>query len=407
MNTKFIFVSFFIFIFLLFVKYAFPQEDDYQNPRKWTYFKIDPAKISDDSLFYFLQIDCNPEISDDQILQSVKIYVDLRDASKRKIFLGNPLEKNTASFQWEILSDYVRNGLLNYIGPNKFNLSPNIINYSSPFYYGYKELNPGKLIRPVAGEKQFTGALNFINPYLQLFGGEKLGIPIKSSIGVTFAIGNKYSGPFESDQFSFGVNLYGVSFNYLSRIKGLNTSDFYYSNELVGQFNNIFNPATAFEISYAIPFGNFLEIGYMNIPVRNNLKGFPNYIYYDIKGKQMPNNILWGNYFNFELRYPFSLMEAERSQVYAAYYAHEVHIGLFTRDSKIGNTVFDFRTNFTFSDLRNFQILSEIMFSGFSENFGLRSLAIGPSLRFTKLEFCKFGLHTLMLNARLKIGDYF
>lgn len=384
-------------------------EEDPDNPRTWLYFRIF-ARTDDDSLFLFVQDD----MGIDPKLESFTIVVNIADMNEMNhyVTLGDELDPNALRFPWAQLSKRVQQGLRSWTGTNKENLNQKKLDYASVFVDVIRQIKIKEAVAPPKKERTIRSTTAYINPYLQLFGGERLGIPIKRSIGFTFGVGTKYSGPFESDQMSIGFNMLGVNISYLANVDNLNThslgSD---SVEFMPwvQHNNIYNPAHAVELSYVIPLGNFLEVGTLNEVKVEGVESGPRYIFYQNgdPSKPMPNNVLKGNYFNAEFRYPFRLFGATRSFVYAAYYANEVNLGLTTRESRLAGAVFDFRANAVLPKIRNFQLLLEIMVSNIGEGFALNSFALGPSIRLSKRDSGKFGLITGFFNVRFKLGDYF
>ncbi len=387
------------------------QEDDPDNPRTWKYFRI-LARTDDDSIFLLAQDD----MGIDPKLESYTLVVNISDQNQinQYVVIGEESDPSAIRYSWAQLSKRVQDGLVNWTGTNKENLNPHKLHYASVFTDVISQIRIKELAAPPRKERAIRNTTAYINPYLQLFGGEKLGIPIKRSMGFTFGMGTKYSAPFESDLLSVGFNMLGVNISYNTAIDNLNTHNIsgeFGDNFPWKQYNNIFHPLRAIELSYVIPLGNFLEIGTMSeikLTGDENLHG-PLYTFYENgdSSKPMPNNVLKGSYFNAEFRYPFRMFGSTRTLFYAAYYANETHIGLLTRESRLVGAVFDFRTNFTLPKIRNFQVLIEIMVSGIGEGFALNSFAIGPSIRLSKQENGKFGVITAFVNARFKLGDFF
>ena len=385
-----------IFTFSLLAGTVFSQqEDDPNNPRTWKYFKI-YARAEDDSIFITEQDDM--EI--DPNLESYTIVVNLMDGNSQNQFvvLGDEADPSAQRYAWSQLSKKVQDGLINWTGTNKENMNSKRLDYASVFLDVIRQIKIKELVAPPKRERTIRSTTAYINPYFQLFGCERLGIPLKRSIGFTFGIGNKYSAPFESDLVSIGMNIIGVNISYNTTIDNLNTHTI---DKAAGdnypwkQYNNIFSPLRAIELSYVLPLGNFLEVG-----VLSDIK-------YGDTTKQLPNNVLKGTYLNVEFRYPFRMFGSTRSQVYVAYYANETNIGLITRESRLAGAVFDFRTNITLQKIRNFQILLEVMVSNIGEGFALNSFAFGPSVRLSKTESGRFGVITAFVNARFKLGDFF
>lgn len=388
------------------------QEEDADNPRSWKYFKI-LARAEDDSIFIIAQDDMGIHPK----LESFTLVVNLTDGNTQNqyIVLGDENDPSANRYSWSQLSKRVQDGLINWNGTNKENMNQKRLDYASVFLDVIRQIKIKEFVAPPKRERSIRSTTAYINPYFQLFGGEKLGIPLKRSIGFTFGIGNKYSAPFESDLVSIGMNIIGVNISYNTIIDNLNThviSEEHGDNYPWKQYNNIYSPLRAIELSYVIPLGNFLEVGVLSdIKMGGFTTGSlgPLYKFYENgdSTKQMPNNVLRGTFLNAEFRYPFRMFGSTRSQVYIAYYANETHIGLLTRESRLAGAVFDFRTNITLKKIRNFQILLEVMVSNIGEGFALNSFAFGPSVRLSKTQNGRFGVITAFVNARFKLGDFF
>ena len=398
-------IIFFIFLKTCLAQDYFPQQPvDAVDPTSWRYFRID-AKAEDDSLFSKIQyqLNINPP------LESFSIIVNLTDPHNAYVVIGDENDPGSIFFQWNTLSRDVQEGLVHWRGMNKMNLERFGYNYLSPLLEPLKKIRISEVIAPVKTKIESKSTLNYINPYLQLFGGEKFGYPFKESFGFNFEIGTKYSGPLESDQISAGLNYLGLSVDYITRLKGLNTHKINpKTNRDVGlwqQYNNIFSPSDAVELTYILPIGNFLKIGYVHTLGDYSETGPAEYTLYQNSdsSKPMPNYYVKGDYLNFEFKYLFRMLRSTRTEFYFANYLGEYNLGLISREMMAGSCVFDLRTNFTFTNKRNFQFLFEYLFSNITESFGLSSFAIGPSFRFTKLDNGKFGLHTFFINARFQI----
>ena len=380
------------------------KEEDENDPTTWTHFVI-YAKVEDADVFMKVQ----EEFGISPFLESFILVINITDVNFMMITFGDEGDPSSTSFDWTMLSAETQKALINWNAANKINLARRGYNYLTPFDYNIDEIKLKKIIQPLEQETDYLNTTSYINPYLSLFGGERVGIPIKRHFGFNFGIGNKYSGPFESDQISMGLNFYGISFNYQTRLSGLNTrSNIPKNNEnsFWAEYNNIYSPANLWEINYNLPVLNVITVGFMTEFGDSTEKAFNPHNYYENNDstKQMANNLISGRYFNAEFRFPLRLFEAERSFIYAAYYAKEVNIGVILRNGKIGKTAFDFRTNFTISEIRNFQFLAECLFSALGSENGFDSFAIGPSFRFTKLKNGNFGIHTFFLNARFTLG---
>ncbi|MFZ4590883.1 MAG: hypothetical protein ACOYN6_07790 [Ignavibacteria bacterium] len=400
-----------ITIFIIFLNFVpvFSQNVIESDPKTYKYFKI-LANTDDDSVF----IEVQKEMSIDPMMMSYILVINVYDSNPENhyIVFGEETDATSLRAAWFTISSKTQKKLLNWSAPNKTNLQSIKLSAVSPFTTGTSFIKLSDFYSPAKLNREVNGKLNYINPYFHLFGGERLGVPLKGSLGASFGIGTKYSGPFESDQISVGLNIIGLSLNYVTRLEGLNTQTLNSKGEgspFWNQFNNTFSPPNAWEINLALPFGNFFELGFYRPFGENKIGGPARYTFYQNgdSSKAMPNNIVEGNYFNFEFRYPFRFFNATRSQLYAAYYLKEVNLGFFTRESRLVGSVFDLRINYNISNIRNNQLLFELMISDIFSGFGSTSLALGPSFRFTKLESGNFGLHTFFINARFKLGDYY
>jgi len=390
----------------------FAQNEDPNNPRTWKYFKI-LAKAEDDSIFVLVQDD----MGIDPKLDGFNIIVNISDPNEQNQYVvigADEFDPTATRTTFTQLSKRVRDGLINWSGANKENLNPKKLDYASVFIDVIRQIKIKEFIAPPKKERAIRNTTAYINPYFTVFGWEPLGIPIKRSIGFTFGLGNKYSGPFESDEISAGFNMLGVNVSYVTRIKELNTHDLgsdSVENKPWKQYNAIFMPPRGLKLSYVIPLGNFLEIGVYSEIKETGVKpggGPPLYIFRNqLDSTEMPNNIVTGSNLIAEFRYPFRMFGSTRTQFYVSYYMKEVNIGLFTRESRLVGSVFDFRVNATLKKIRNFQLLVEIMVSDIAESFANNSFAVGPSIRLSKLETGKFGLLSAFVNFRFKLGDFY
>lgn len=413
MKNKFLRTSFYIlFISICMIamnKNIYSQQEDPENARTWAYFKI-LASVDDDSIFIIIQDD----MGIDPKLERPTIIVNIQDANpmNQYVVIGDEIEGTRVP--WSQISKKVQDGLKNWTGPTKENLNQKKLNYASVFLDVIKQIKIKELVAPPKKERVIRNTTAYINPYFTLFGWEPTGIPLKRSIGFTFGTGSKYAGPFESDEIGMGFNMLGVHLEYVTRIRELNTHDLgsdSTENKPWKQYNAIFMPPRGLKLTYTIPLGNFLEVGvYSEIKETGVTPGGGPPLYTFVNKKDstlMPNNIVTGTNLIAEFRYPFRMFGSTRTQFYVAYYMNETNIGLFTRESRLVGSVFDFRVNATLKKIRNFQLLIEIMVSNIAEGFALNSFAIGPSIRLSKLDNGKFGLLSAFVNIRFKLGDFF
>jgi hypothetical protein len=390
---------------------SFAQQEDPNNPRTWKYFKI-LARAEDDSIFIIAQDD----MGIDPKLESFTLVINIQDANPNNQFvvLGDESDPGASRYGWSQLSKRVQDGLINWSNTNKENLNQKKLDYASVFLDVIRQIKIKEFVAPPKRERVIRNTTAYINPYFTVFGWEALGIPVKRSIGFTFGMGSKYSGPFESDEVGMGFNMLGVNISYVTRIRELNTHDLgsdSVENKPWKQYNAIFMPPRGIKLTYTIPLGNFLEVGVYSEIKETGVEpggGPPLYTFRNQKdGTIMPNNIVTGSNLIAEFRYPFRMFGSTRTQVYACYYMNEMNIGLYTRESRLVGSVFDFRVNATLKKIRNFQLLVEIMVSNIAEGFALNSFAVGPSIRLSKLDTGKFGLLSAFVNFRFKLGDFF
>jgi hypothetical protein len=409
--SMFVLLAAFFCSLLMLTTESFSQQEDPNNPRTWKYFKI-LARAEDDSIFIIAQDD----MGIDPKLESYTIVVNITDANEQNQFivLGDESDPSAMRYGWSQLSKRVQDGLINWSNTNKENLNQKKLDYASVFLDVIRQIKIKEFIAPPKRERVIRNTTAYINPYFTVFGWEPLGIPVKRSIGFTFGLGSKYSGPFESDEVSAGFNMLGVNISYVTRIREMNTHDLgsdSTENKPWKQYNAIFMPPRGIKLTYTIPLGNFLEVGvYSEIKETGQIPGGgpPLYLFYNaLDSTVMPNNIVTGSNLIAEFRYPFRMFGSTRTQVYASYYMNEMNIGLFTRESRLVGSVFDFRVNATLKKIRNFQLLVEIMVSNIAEGFALNSFAVGPSIRLSKLDTGKFGLLSAFVNFRFKLGDFF
>ena len=407
-------VLFAIFLVSLIIQTGntFAQQEDPNNPRTWKYFKI-LARADDDSVFIIAQDD----MGIDPKLESFTLVINITDpnAQNQFVVLGDESDPSASRYAWSQLSKRVQDGLINWSNTNKENLNQKKLDYASVFLDVIRQIKIKEFVAPPKRERVIRNTTAYINPYFTIFGWEALGIPVKRSIGFSFGMGSKYSGPFESDEISAGFNMLGVNISYVTRIRELNTHDLgsdSVENKPWKQYNAVFMPPRGIRLTYTIPLGNFLEVGVYSEIKETGVEaggGPPLYLFRNKKDTSqfMPNNVVTGSNLVAEFRYPFRMFGSTRTQFYAAYYMNEMNIGLFTRESRLVGSVFDFRVNATLKKIRNFQLLVEIMVSNIAEGFALNSFAVGPSIRLSKLDNGQFGLLSAFVNFRFKLGDFF
>lgn len=410
MNKKrliFSLIVVFCSIIFLQVNYVFAQEESETDPRTWKYFRIN-ARSQDDSVFIKLQ----DELFIDPKLESYAITVNIIDPQVQTVIIGDETSPDAQRFAWSQLSKETQDKLINWTGTNKINLREAKLDYGSVFLRVIKKIKIKELIAPPKKVREIVNTTAYQNPYLQVFGGDPLGIPLKRGFGFSFYTGTPYSGPLETDKVGANFHLLGASIGVSTRIKelvlkhqaGATAGE---SESKFGKYNNLFTPKLGLDVSYVIPFGNFFQVGYYTVldsgdydpPLRVRVEGDTTY---------MPNSVIVDeSFFNWEFRYPFRALGSTRAKVYVASYLGETHIGFSAREMRVAGSVFDLRINATLAGRRNFQLLIETLISDVGEGFSLTGFAFGPSIRMTKTPSGSFGVVCVMINGRFKIGDYF
>jgi hypothetical protein len=390
-------------------KYIF--KEDEKDATSWSHFRID-GKTEDDKKFREIQ----SVLGIEPPLGTITLCVNLTDPKLQMITVGDENDPTAKSYSASQVPDSILSFMVQWRGINKYNLSKVGYNYASVFVEAIKKVKFAEFLSPPKREIEIVSSVAYINQYLNFFGGDPLGIPIKRGFGFSFHAGTPYSGPLETDIIGASFHMLGASIGVTTRIKELvqkrqagATDD--EKNIKFANYNNIFTPKLGLEINYVIPFGNFFQVGYFStidtgdydppLPVKNN-DTTTGYL-------TMPNNVLVkGGYVNWEFRYPIRVFRSTRSKIYVAKYLGEVNAGFVGRELTLANSVFDVRINATFgSSKRNFQLLLEAYVSSIGEGFSLSSFAIGPSVRLTKSPDGSLGAVTILVNARLKIGDFF
>lgn len=411
--NKFVFKIIYVLIFFCLVLsntkiYGQVERDD--DPRTWKYFQIF-ARAQDDSVFIKVQEELNIEPK----LESYILVVNILDPSpiNQYVVIGDERSPDASRFLWTDLSEGVQKALLNWAGSNKENLNKKRITYTSVFFDVFKKIKSKEVIAPPARERDILSTTAYISPYFQIFGGDPVGVPIKKSVGFSFYTGTPYSGPLESDMVGASFNILGFQVGVTSRVQelalGSENTDSGYSipAQNLANYNNLYAPDLGLRFSYVLPFGNFFEIGFFTTLDTGKSLPNPEQVLNTGTLELMPNNIIKGNYTNYELRYPFRFLGATRSKIYFAQLFGEKHFGFSGREMRLAGSLFDMRLDFMLSGKRNFQILFEPIISNIGEGFSLTSFALGPSFRFGTKDDNKFGLITIMLNLRFKLGDFF
>jgi hypothetical protein len=343
------------------------------------YFLMEPF---DDSLFIQIQ----EEVFIDPPDPKAEIIVDLRDPSNETVSIKGMLYPLLA------FSPEIRARIQTY--PFKLNLEDDI-HYASVFTRVFEKMHIGPIIRPPTVH-QISASLQYINPFLQFWGGERFGVPLKSDIGISFGLGTPYSGAMETNWVEFNFHILGFKAGVVTPFEGLaNWKD-------ENRHNNLYTPS-AYQFTYVIPFGNFFEAGYYGVSEPYKPEEVAHFRLYDTLNYQ--SKILHSGYFNWEFRYPISILASTRAKFYVASFLDEMHFGFIGRELSISGTVFDFRFDaMTKSDIRQPQYVIDVIVQKIFDNWAFSSFAIGPSVVLSKTNEAKFGVLAVLMNVRIKVG---
>lgn len=382
--TKYLFIL--VFIFISYHPGLLAQEEE----EPILYFQMEPL---DDSLFINIQL----EIFIDPPDPKAEIIVDLRDPANQTVSIKGAL------YPFLAFTPEIRARIQTY--PFKINLEEGV-HYASVFTRVFERMRFSRIAGPPT-LAQISPTVYFVNPFLQVFGGERFGVSIKKDIGASFGIGTPYSGVLESNMIEMNFHIlgfFGGVYNAVDAITDLKTEE---------NHNNIY-VTSGVQIGYVIPFGNFFQVSYTSASKKFSNSQLGNY---ERKGAIVRKNdgtvkysskFVSGSYVNWELRYPFSFMGSTRGKFYVAQYLNEWHIGYTGRELSLAGSTFDLRIDvMPKSDIRQPQYLIDIMVQKIAEGWGFSALAFGPSAVITTLESGKLGFASVFANVRLKVGTSF
>lgn len=374
--------------FIFFLSYPlFGQEDE----EPVNYYQMEPL---DDSLFIKIQ----EELFIDPPDPKAEIVVDVRDANNQTISIKGAL------YPFLALKPEIRARIVTY--PFKLNLEETI-NFGSLYTRVINKLRFEKILVPPS-VFQISPSLGYINPFLQMMGGERFGIPIKKDIGISIGIGTPYSGALETNFVEFNFHILGFR-------GGLYTSvDAMVELKDSENHNNLF-VTSGVQFSYVIPFGNFFEIGYLSVSEDFSSTQILKYtaqtvnkdnIVYNPDGtiKYQPY-LLTGSYLNWEARYPVKVLGATRGKFYVAQFIDEWHIGFTGRELSLAGSVLDLRFDAMFnSPVRQPQYVLDILVQKIFDYWAFSTISIGPSITMSNTNSGGFGFISLFANLRIKVG---
>lgn len=343
---------------------------------KIEYYQMEPYN---DSLFVKIQ----EEVFIDPPDPKAEIIVDLRDQNNQTVSIKGAL--------YPILSftPETRAKIITY--PFKINLLDDI-NFGSVFTRVISKIKMSRILEPPR-KNQIASTLFYINPYLQVYGWERFGIPFKDDLGISFGFGTPYSAPLETNFAEANVHLLGFYGGAFTNMETLIQPKF---------FRNPLIAATGYQVGYVIPLGNFFEFNYQRT-VSDLSRSYIDEIINGDSSKQL--KIMHGSYFNWEFRYPFRTLGSSRAKIYVAKYQNEVHLGYMGRELSLAGSTFDLRFDALVKSFdRNHQYALDILVQRVASSWGFSSLALGPSIVLSNDKDGHFGFMTFFINARLKVG---
>ena len=381
-----------LFIFLIFIGVSpvlislFAQAEEEQI----NYFQMEPL---DDSLFIYIQ----QALFIDPPDPKAEIIADLRDANNQTISIKGAL------YPFLALSPEIRARVQTY--PFKINLEEEV-HYGSVFTRVIEKIKISKLLDPPT-KQQISSTMGYINPFFELFGGERLGIPIKKDIGLSFGMLTKYEGPLNTNFLEANFHILGVYGGAYTNVDPLITS-FKENN-----FNNLIF-TNGYQIGYVFPFGNFFEINFLSSVDDFSETQKTSFLNPD-RGATVFNDdstikyqawLVDDSFLNWEFRYPVKFLGATKGRVYAAQYLKEWHFGFDFREMSLAGSTFDFLFDaMTSSEHRNPQYVMTLTVQKIAESWAFSAFSIGPSLILSRLEDGSFGVYKIFVNMRLKIGS--
>jgi len=382
---------FHLVIFLLIITSSaltplFAQDDEEQI----NYFQMEPL---DDSLFIYIQQALFIEPPDPK----AEIIADLRDANNQTISIKGAL------YPFLALPPDLRARVITF--PFKINLEEDI-HYGSVFSRVIEKIKINKVLDPPT-KQQISSTMGYINPFFELFGGERLGIPIKKDIGLSFGVLTKYEGPLNTNFLEANFHILGVYGGAYTNVDALITS-FTDNNH-----NNLIF-TSGYQIGYVFPFGNFFEVSYLSsvddFTTSQQLQylnpGRGTIVFNEDGSVKYQAWLVDDSFLNWEFRYPVKLLGATKGRVYAGKFLNEWHFGFDFREMSLAGSTFDFLFDaMTSSEHRNPQYVMTLTVQKIAESWAFSAFSIGPSLIMSRLEDGSFGVYKIFVNMRFKMGS--
>ena len=383
---------FYLMLLTIFTSVCVPVILAQEDEEPINYYQMEPL---DDSLFIQIQ----EQLFIDPPDPKAEIVVDIRDANNQTISIKGAL------YPFLALKPELRARVITY--PFKLNLEETI-NFGSVYTRVINKLRFEKILVPPS-VFQISPSLGYINPYFQMMGGERFGIPLKKDVGLSFGLGTPYSGALESNFTEVNFHILGfrggifLGVDAMTEIKGSQNH------------NNLF-VTEGFQFAYVIPFGNFFEIGYLDVTKDFTATQIRKYTIRTVNEDNIVYNpdgtikyqplLLQGSYVNWELRYPVKVLGSTRGKFYVAQYIDEWHIGYTGREMALAGSVFDFRFDAMVSSKgRQPSYACDLSVQKIFDYWAFSTISIGPSFILTNLKNGSFGFSSLFVNIRVKVGS--
>ncbi|HEX2963276.1 MAG TPA: hypothetical protein VHO43_15870, partial [Ignavibacteriales bacterium] len=251
---------------------------------KIEYYQMEPYN---DSLFVKIQ----EEVFIDPPDPKAEIIVDLRDANNQTVSIKGAL------YPFLSFTPETRAKIMTY--PFKINLLDDI-NFGSVFTRVISKIRMNKIVEPPR-KNQIASTLFYVNPYLQIYGWERFGIPFKDDLGISVGFGTPYSAPLETNFAEANVHILGFYGGAFTNMEPIIAPKF---------FRNPLIATTGYQVGYVIPLGNFFEFNYQRT-VEDLSKDYISTIINGDSLKQL--KLMHGSYFNWEFRYPFRTLGSSRA----------------------------------------------------------------------------------------------
>jgi hypothetical protein len=356
------------------------------------YYQMEPL---DDSLFILIQ----EALFIDPPDPKAEIIVDLRDPNNQTISVRGAL------YPFLALPADLRARVITY--PFKLNLEETV-HFGSVFTKVIERLRLSRVINTPT-VYQISPTLGYINPFIQVQGGERFGIPLKTDVGISIGFGTPYSGVLET-------NFIEANFHILGFRAGLfQSANTFVELKEFDNHNNLF-ASNGFQISYVVPFGNFFEFGYLSASQRLNETQILKYTKQTVNKdnivlnpdgtiRYQPYLLDTQSFINWEFRYPIRILGSTRGKIYVARFIDEMHIGYSGREHTLGGSVFDFRFDAMFnSPVRQPQYVIDIMVQKIFDLWASSAIAVGPSAIVGTKKNGSLGITSILFNLRIKVG---